>query len=103
MVSLLQRFARVPLGEIFADQRQISIYDDSLEWLNLPPAQFLDYARGARRTPYDGVKEDRSIFRQPATFLLSQAHRIWLTLNMYEPTIEDRDTVTLLYVGEFPF
>lgn len=81
----------------------MSIFDDSLRWLDLPAAEFLDYARAARRTPYDGIREDPSVFRREATFLQAQAHRIWLTLRMLEPLIEDQPSFTLLDVGAFPF
>jgi FkbM family methyltransferase len=103
MPSLLQRFASTPLGAIFADQTPVSIYDASLQWLDLPSKEFLDYARSRPRSPHDGVSEDPAVFRQPTTFLLAQSHRIWLTLKLLEPYIEDCRSFTLLDVGSYPF
>jgi len=41
----------------------VAIFDDDtipgMEWLNLPPAEFLDYARRVPRMPFDGIPSDQ--------------------------------------------
>lgn len=103
MPSFLQRYAKTPLGEVFADNSWVSVNDDSLRWLELPPSDFLEYARSAARTPFDGVPKDASVYRDGATFLLAQAHRIWLTLRAADGYLADSAECSVLNLGAFPF
>lgn len=103
MDSFLQRYGATPLRQIFADNTWVSVFDDSLRWLDLPPADFLDYVRSAPRAPYTGIPADPAKYRGEATFLIAQAHRIWLTLEMLAAHVPEAPEFTLLDLGAFPF
>lgn len=103
MISFLQRYASTPLGEIFADQTWVSALDASLGWLDLPPQAFLDYVRSAPRAPYDLLEKNPSEYRQDTTFLIAQAHRIWLTIKQLDRFVQDSPSFTLLDLGAYPF
>jgi FkbM family methyltransferase len=99
--SFLTRFAQTPLGQVFADQTWVSVYDRSLMWLDLPSQAFLDYATTAEVLPFDVVHDNPAEFRKKTPWIVAQAHRIWLTLKALEPLIPDGGT--LLNLGAFPF
>jgi FkbM family methyltransferase len=103
MQTFLQRFARTPLGDVFADNSPVSAFDPSLDWLDLPPKPFLDYVRSAQRTPYDGVPSDPAAYRDNTTFLCAQAHRIWLTVKQLELHLADSPSFVMLDLGAYPF
>jgi SAM-dependent methyltransferase len=103
MQSILQRYENVPLGEIFSDDSPVSIWDESVSWLNLPAQGFLDYARRLKPAPYAGVPENPKVFRAGATFLLAQAHRIWLTLGKVDQYLSLDPGAVLLDLGAYPF
>jgi SAM-dependent methyltransferase len=103
MPSFLERYGNTPLGEVFGDNTWVSIRDEGLRWLNLPPHDFLDYARGAERSPYDGVPDDPNVFRPGASFLLAQAHRIWVTLQKLDRHLSLDPRTVLLDLGAYPF
>lgn len=102
-MSFLQRYANTPLGEVFADQTWVSALDPSLGWLDLPPQEFLDYARSAPRAPYDLLEKNLSEYRQDTTFLIAQAHRIWLTIQQLGRFVQDSPSYTVLDLGAYPF
>ena len=58
-----------PLGEVFADQSPVSVFAPSLNWMELPDADFLEYAENAERAPYDLAIDDPNNFHEGATFL----------------------------------
>ncbi len=101
MPSLLDRFGDVKLRDIFRDSTSLTVYGAGFEWLSLPPARFLDYARSMPRMPFDGVPHNPSVYRDDTTFLLAQAHRVWLTLEAAEAHIPDHGV--MLDLGAFPF
>jgi len=103
MPSFLERYAATPLGEVFADQTPVSIFDRSLEWMDLPSDAFLRYAESAEPVPYDVRIDDPASFREGATFLLAQAHRIWLTLKLVDQYLPERPEAVLLNLGAYPF
>lgn len=103
MESFLKRFTATPLGDIFADQTWVSVRDTSLRWLNLPPEDFLDYARTVKRAPYDAVPADDHVFRSSPTFLLAQAHRIWVTVQKIDCHLPQEDGSVVLDIGAYPF
>lgn len=103
MQTFLARYAGRPLGEVFADQSWVSVFDESLSWLNLPSPEFLEYARSARRTPYDSVPENAKEYREGTTFLIAQAHRIWLTVQQLDRHVADSPAFVVLDVGAYPF
>jgi hypothetical protein len=76
----LEHYRERTLGEIFGDDTPISIHDESLQWLCLPPRDFVDYTAGRKRYSFDGVTDDPKVFRNQPSFLITQAHRIWLTI-----------------------
>src|SRR5437763_10876748 len=80
MPSFLERYSGTPLGEVFRDTTPVSIFDDSLQWMDLPGKDFLQYAESVGPAPYDVPIDDPTTFRPDASFLLAQAHRISLTL-----------------------
>ena len=101
--TFLERYARTPLGEVFADNSWVSVFDKSLDWLDLPSRQFLDYARSAKRTPYDGVPENPETYPEGITFLCAQAHRAWLTVQRLQAHVLDSPSFVVLDLGAYPF
>jgi FkbM family methyltransferase len=101
--TFLARYASTPLGEVFADQSWVSVFDECLGWLELPPEEFLSYARSAKRTPYDGLPEDPAVYRSDTTFLIAQAHRIWLTVQQLSRFVTDDPEFVVLDLGAYPF
>ncbi len=103
MQSFLQRFAKTPLWDIFADNTPVSVFDSSLEWLNLPPADFIEYAEQIERQPYDSVPDEPSTFKNNPSFLLAQLHRIWLTLHKIDQHLPRDPACSVLDLGAYPF
>src|ERR1039458_6188986 len=103
MPSFLERYQTAPLGEIFGDKTPVSIFDSSLEWTSLPTGAFLEYVECLKPTPYDLGIGPSADFREGATFLSAQAHRIWLTLNLVNRYLPARTDAVLLDLGAFPF
>ena len=91
------------LGEIFGDDTPVSIYDNSLAWLSLPQRDFVDYAAGRKRYSFDAVPEDPKVFRNQPTFLITQAHRIWLTIRKIGQYLTTDPGAVVLDLGSFPF
>src|SRR5438876_6048016 len=103
MPSFLERYSGTPLGEVFRDTTPVSIFDDSLQWMDLPAGDFLQYAESVRPAPYDVPIDDPTTFRPGASFLLAQAHRISLTLKLVERYLPNRSDAVLLDLGAYPF
>ena len=99
----LEQYRERTLGEIFGDDTPVSIYDDSLKWLSLPPRDFVDYANGRKRYSFDGVSDDPKVFRNQPTFLITQAHRIWLTIRKIGQYLTLDPDAVALDLGSFPF
>ncbi len=102
-LSFLDRYRSVPLAEVFADSSPVSIHDPAMDWLNLPPDGFIDYARSRPRMPFDGIPSNPSSYNDSTTFLLSQCHRAWLTLNLISRHMPPDPGQTVLDLGAYPF
>ncbi len=103
MPSFLEVLGHRKLSDVFADNTWVSIYDKSLAWLELPPKDFLDYCVSRPRLSFDGVPPDPNVFKNNPTFLICQAHRVWLTLKTIQRHLPTQDPVTILDLGAFPF
>ena len=103
MPTFLELFGDVPLREIFADQTEVSIFDPQASWLRLPARDFLQYAINLKRPSYDPVPDNPSEFRPGTTFILAQAHRIWLTLEKVKEVLPPSADAVLLDLGAYPF
>jgi FkbM family methyltransferase len=103
MPTFLELFGGLPLREVFSDSSPVSVFDPEMSWLKLPPDHFLKYAIHAKQSSFDPVPSDPQTFHPGATFLLAQAHRIWLTLDKLRRLIPLNSEVVLLDLGAFPF
>jgi FkbM family methyltransferase len=103
MPTFYERYGHLPLREVFADATRVSALDPELQWLAMPPPDFLQYVRSAPRRPYDGVPPDPDVFRTDVSFLIAQAHRIWLTLDLLAPFLGKSPEFVTLDVGAYPF
>lgn len=74
-----------------------------MEWLNLPPEAFLDYARTRPRLPFDGVPANPEAYGEQTTFLLAQSHRAWVTLDLVDRHMGQQAGQTVLDLGSYPF
>jgi SAM-dependent methyltransferase len=91
------------LGDIFADQTMVPLDDPSLDWLEPPAAELLSYARNRRRFPFDDNPDDPVNFKGPTGFLISQIHRISLTLDAIRRHLPPEPSERILDLGAFPF
>src|SRR5208283_3291897 len=103
MPSFLERYLGTPLGEVFGDQTPVSIFDAELAWMGLPGMPFLDFAENVKPSPYDVPINDPAVFRDGATFLLAQAHRIWLTAQLIDQYLPAGAEAVMLDLGGYPF
>jgi SAM-dependent methyltransferase len=103
VAGFLEKYRNRTLGDVFGDNSWVSIYDKSLHWLNLPPQDFLDYAEKKPRFPFDGVPEDPNLFRGHPTFLILQAHRVWLTIEKIRAHFLGSSDKVMLDLGAYPF
>lgn len=74
-----------------------------MEWLNLPPEEFLEYARTRPRLPFDGVPANPGVYGEQTTFLLAQSHRVWVTLNLAARHMGPQAGQTVIDLGSYPF
>jgi SAM-dependent methyltransferase len=103
VAGFLEMYRDRTLGDVFGDNRWVSIYDNSLNWLNLPPPDFLEYAERKPRFAFDGVPEDPNTFRGHPTFLILQAHRVWVTVEKIKAHLRSSPESVLLDLGAYPF
>jgi SAM-dependent methyltransferase len=74
-----------------------------LPWVRLPPESFMAYAKGLKRVSFDFLPKNPNVCRADTTFLISQIHRIGLTLLKVIQYLPAGDDVLLLSLGAFPF
>ena len=103
VAGFLEKYRDRTLGEVFADNRWVSIYDKSLKWLDLPSDDFLLYAENKPRFAFDGVPDDPNIYRNNPTFLILQAHRVWATIQMIDRHLSRSAESVMLDLGAYPF
>ena len=103
VAGFLERYRDRTLGDVFGDNNWVSIYDPALNWLNLPPKDFLDYAVRKPRFAFDGVPEDPNTFRNHPTFLILQAHRVWVTIEKIKAHLRNSRESVLVDLGAYPF
>jgi FkbM family methyltransferase len=102
-LSFLDRFRNVTLAEVFADSSPVGANAPGMEWLNLPPAGFLDYARTRPRLPFDGIPSSPDAYSDSTTFLLAQCHRAWVTVSLIDRHLGAHSGQTVLDLGAYPF
>lgn len=90
------------LGDIFSDSTRVPLRDESLDWLDLPSEDFLDYARRSSAAG-DEVPCQGEAFNPGATFLLAQAHRIWLTTKKIVSHFPVCPEPVIVDLGSYPF
>lgn len=101
--SFLNLFRTVPLAEVFGDATPVSARSPGMEWLNLPPEDFLAYARTRPRLPFDGVPANPEVYGDQTTFLLAQSHRAWVTLDLAARHMGGQAGQTVIDLGSYPF
>jgi len=101
--SFLDRFRAMPLAEVFADSTPIRVREPGMDWLNLPPEEFLAYARTRPRLPFDGIPSNPGVYSDSTTFLLAQCHRAWVTLDFIGRHMGGDAGQTVLDLGAYPF
>lgn len=97
--SLVSIIGDQPLSAFLADwqPREIS---PSEEWLDMPPQEFLDFARAAEENPMWSIPPRESYLKQP-NFLISQVHRLWVSAKLASQYCGESGS--LLDLGSFPF
>ncbi|MGA2186658.1 MAG: class I SAM-dependent methyltransferase [Bryobacteraceae bacterium] len=103
MPSFFREYWDFRLSDIFGDDTEVPITDESLSWLEMPSREFLRYAEGRPRFSFDWVPEDPATFQNSPTLLLAQAHRFWLTLRAIDRFLPAQPGSTVLDLGGFPF
>jgi len=99
--NFLQRYGHMTLGEITADWQPAELPEDA-DWVRLPPADFLAFCRDYPRLPFDAIPPSAEQ-RKPASFLISQAHRLWLTTSLVHERLTGLRARNLLDLGSFPY
>jgi hypothetical protein len=99
--SFAALYAHRTWNEIFADNTPVSIYDRSLQWINIPDKKFIDYVIHRKPLSFDGVPANKEQFKKDPTFMITQIHRLWLTAQVIQKYLKRSDVV--LDLGAFPF
>jgi SAM-dependent methyltransferase len=100
--NFLQKYGNISIQQLVADWQEIELGRDDEAWARLPPQEFIDFCRSYPPTPFDGIPPSRE-YLKPPTFLISQAHRIWLTTSLVNQRLAHLKATSLLDLGSFPF
>jgi len=101
--SFIQVFGDKPLKELFALKKEIPLHDHSLDWLERPAETFVNYVDAHQALPFEGIPYDEKYYLKPPNYMVSQTHRLWLTLNAIKPYLENRPDYNLLDIGAHPY
>jgi len=96
-------FGDKPLKEIFADQTPVSIFDPVVSWLNIPPKDFIEYTENHQALPFEGVPGNDQVYRKTPNYMITQTHRLWLTLDTLLPYLPKTDDYHFLDIGAHPY
>jgi len=89
------------LNQVFSDVTPIPLTDPLLNWLNVPDHLFLDYLLSRKALPFDGVPPNPDQFKKDPTFMICQAHRLWITAQTVHKYVPKNSL--LVDLGAFPF
>ena len=103
MQNLIDLYGNEPLRKMLKDDAPVSIYDDSLRWLEIPERIFIDYVTNRPTLPFDGVPPDKNQYKQEPTFMIAQMHRLWTTTKMIQRYLDKTNKTSVLDLGAFPF
>lgn len=100
--TFLQAYGDRTLQELFADWQEVELPVESTPWASFPPADFLEFCRSYPATPFGDIPESPAHLRKP-TYLLSQAHRVWVTASIVHERLQALGARSFLDLGSFPF
>jgi hypothetical protein len=80
------RLGEKTIREIVSAENQVDIFPEENEWAGFPPPEFLNFCKDFPRASFDGVPESPRYLKSP-TFLIAQAHRVWLTASLIDKRI----------------
>ena len=88
------------LNEFLSNWQSVRLSHDDLVLFNPPPPKFLDWTTSPSQWQFTELPRQDSYKKQP-NFLISQAHRLWITLQVI--LAESKKSSTILDLGSFPF
>ncbi|GEP01877.1 class I SAM-dependent methyltransferase [Methylobacterium haplocladii] len=97
---LLSFIGDVPLNKLFENWVPARVEPEGHDWLDLPPADFLDWCRKFPDIGMWYIPPHEKYIGNPS-FLVSQAHRVWTTTSLLNRHC-DR-AASLLDLGSYPF
>jgi SAM-dependent methyltransferase len=100
--NFLQLYGHLPLSQLVADWQETPLTAEDEVWVNLPPDDFMHFVRSYPATPFDSIPPSTNYIKDP-TFLVSQAHRIWLTTSLTHTHLMSLNARHFLDLGSFPF
>lgn len=100
--SFLELFGNRPLTELLADWGEVDLERCGQTWPDFPPAEFLRFCENYPRVPFDGIPKAPH-HRKPPSFMLAQAHRMWLTTSKVHRFLQDVPGGMFIDLGSFPY
>ena len=100
--NFLQLYGNRTLENLTADWKEVVLDHESDVWLNLPPQDFLDFVVQYPPTPFDSVPAAQGHLKPP-TYLISQAHRMWITASNLDRQLKAIGAKNFIDLGSFPF
>jgi hypothetical protein len=90
------------ISQMIAEWQEVDLSPERESWAGFPPKEFLDFVRAYQRTPFDSIPPSPSYLKE-LSFLLTRAHRIWLTASLARANFVKTGARRFFDVGSFPF
>ncbi len=100
--NFIQLYGHLSINQLISDWQEIPLTLEDQGWVDFPPKEFIDFVRSYPRTPFDGIPPSPNYLKDPS-FLISQAHRIWVTTSLVYSHLTRLNARNFLDLGSFPF
>jgi SAM-dependent methyltransferase len=102
VANFIQLYGHLSINQLISDWQEIPLTPEDQVWVGFPPTDFIDFVRSYPRTPFDSIPPSANYLKEPS-FLVSQAHRIWLTTSLVDSHLKRLNAKNFLDLGSFPF
>lgn len=96
-------FGDIPLKKLLSQKEEISLNDSSLDWLSCPSPDFVKYIDDHQALPFEGIPYDERYYLKTPNYMVSQTHRLWLTMEALKPYLKEGTNHQFLDVGAHPY
>lgn len=100
--NFIQLYGGLSINQMIEEWQEVELSPEREPWAGFPPNEFLEFVRAYPRTPFDSIPSSPNYLKEPS-FLLTQAHRIWLTASLVHANCLKTGARRFLDVGSFPF